>query len=106
MSDERWSDNANGSDPEHPYIYRVPRPGVRPAAQQPDRRGPPTPEEIATFIAKEFGDGKSQEKNKLRRPPGWDGSPQPIEPVVDEDSTATSRELAKAHPWESDENEP
>ena len=76
MQDDRWSqerdDDANGSDPERPYVDRKPRPNVRPAAKQPDRRGPPTPEEIQAFIAREYPETKKQKKT-LVRPEGWDG---------------------------------
>lgn len=74
QSDDRWQvdpDEANGSDPEKPYLDRAPRPGVRPALKQPDRRGRPTPEEIEAFIKAEFPE-TTREKKRLIRPPGWD----------------------------------
>lgn len=89
MSDDRFTrdcdpdDEANANDPRAPYVDRTPRPGVRPAATQPDRRGPPTPEEIAAFVATEFGGEKTAAKKKLLRPPGWDGKVEATEPVTD-----------------------
>jgi hypothetical protein len=71
MSDERFTqdpdDEANANDPEHPYIDRPLAGRVRPAATQPDHRGPPTPEEIEAFIAKEFGDSDP----KRKKPKDW-----------------------------------
>ncbi len=75
MSDDRWKqdDEANANDPRAPYIDRGPRRrNIRPAPNQPDRRGPPTPEEIEAFVAKEFGSSKAQQKKRLVRPEGWD----------------------------------
>jgi len=73
MSDDRFTvdpdDEANANG-ERPYLD-IPPPGVRPAAKQIDRRGPPTPEEIEAFIAKEFPE-TVKPKRRLLRPPGWD----------------------------------
>jgi hypothetical protein len=79
MSDDRW----NSDDERAPYLDRAPRQrprfNVRPAANQPDRRGPPTPEEIEAFVAQEFGGSKEQQKKRLVRPEGWDDFIGPIQ---------------------------
>lgn len=86
MSDDRFAvdpeDEANANDPRAAYVDRTPRPGVRPAAKQPDRRGPPTPEEIAAFVAKECG-ADAPPKKKLIRPPGWDDIDKPTTSEAD-----------------------
>lgn len=75
MSDDRW----NSEDERAPYLDRAPVPGkVKPAWKQPDRRGPPTPEEIEAFIAKEFGTAKPAKK-QLVRPADWDAQVDPAE---------------------------
>ncbi len=83
MSDDRFArdpDEANANDRRAPYLDRRPLPGrVRPAPNQPDRRGPPTPEEIAAFVAKEFGDTEKAERKRLLRPEGWDDFIGPIQ---------------------------
>lgn len=77
MQDDRFTrdpdDEANAHG-ERPYLD-LPPPGVRPAPKQLDRRGPPTPEEIAEFIAKEFPE-TVKPKRRLIRPEGWD-KPEP-----------------------------
>jgi len=89
MSDDRW----NSEDERAPYIDRVPLPGrVKPAPQQPDRRGPPTPEEIEAFIAAEFG-SKKAEKKQLVRPPGWDEAMAP----------EAEKQLERGDAWEGTE---
>jgi hypothetical protein len=79
MSDDRW----NSDDERAPYIDRGLRQGphsnVRPCTNQPDRRGPPTADEIAAFVAKEFGDTERAERKRLLRPEGWDDFIGPIQ---------------------------
>lgn len=86
MQDDRWQsddDEANTNDRRAAFIDRTPRAGaVRPAAKQPDHRGPPTPEEIQAFIKEQYGDAEATKK-KLIRPPGWDGEEKPVEPEGD-----------------------
>jgi hypothetical protein len=74
MSDDRFTqdsdDEYNANDKRAAYVDRSPPPGVRPAIKQPDRRGPPTPEEIAEFIAKEYPE-THRPKRVLIRPAYW-----------------------------------
>lgn len=92
MSDDRW----NSEDERAPYLDRAQRPrqrsNVRPAAQQHDRRGPPTPEEIEAFIAQQFGDTEKAERKRLVRPDGWDDFIGPIQ--------QTQQPLESGDEWE------
>lgn len=103
MSDDRWRDDeANANDPRAPYVDRRPLPGrVRPASKQLDHRGPPTPEEIAAFIAQQFPETR-KEKKRLERPPGWDELDQAAAELmlgasVTTDAAAGSRMVAEVH---------
>jgi len=78
---ERDDDEANANDRRAPYIDRTPRSGsVRPAALQPDRRGPPTSEEIEEYIKREFTDTNRPEWAYSK--PGGPGAPK-LKPVED-----------------------
>ncbi len=83
MSDDRFTrepddeEEAN-SHGERPYLD-VPPPGVRRAPRNSDRLGPPTPEEIEEFIAKEFGDTKAKQKRPAPEPAARASATDPAE---------------------------